>query len=450
MGASARSPGSDTSTPPHSVSAEQAVLGSLLLDNEALFRLPDSFGLDDYYVHAHRLIHDAIVAVIGAGERADPVSVWNELTRTGQAERTEGLAYLGALSMNTPSAANAAGYARIVRRHAVLRRASIAVDEVKELIQRPGSDDPDRVFDQIEARLTALADREGLGASGLVDMRAAVARTVHRIEQVASGAVAGLPTGLLDLDAQLGGGLEPGTLIVIGGRPSHGKTTLALNIAEHAAGQGRAALVYSMEMSEEELTLKLAASHGRLDHERLRTGKLSQAEYGKLAQTLEALAQLPIFVDPRSALSVDQVRTRARSVARRPHGLGVVLVDYLQLMAVDDRSENRATALGDITRGLKALAKELRVPVVCLSQLNRKLEERLDKRPILSDLRESGAVEQDSDVVVFVHREEMYNAQTTDKGVAELIVAKHRNGRTGSVRAAFLGQHSRFDNLART
>jgi replicative DNA helicase len=437
-------------TPPHSIDAEQAVLGSLLLDNEALFRLPDAFASEDYYVHAHRLIHDAAVAVIATGERADAVSVMNELVRAGVSERVDGIGYLNALATNTPSAANVSGYARIVRRHAVLRRAAVAVDDVKAMLEQPGSDDPDRVFDRIEARLTALADREGLGAGTLIDMRTAVTRAVQRVEQVASGATVGLATGLLDLDGLLGGGLEPGSLTIVGGRPSSGKTTLALNLAEHAAGQGRAALIFSMEMAEEELTLKLAASHGRLDHERLRTGKLADPEFSKLAQTFEQVAHLPIFIDSRSALSVDQLRSRARSVARQKQGLGLVLVDYLQLMAVDDRGENRATALGDITRGLKGLARELKVPVVCLSQLNRKLEERLDKRPILSDLRESGAIEQDADVIVFVHREEMYNAQTIDKGVAELILAKNRTGRTGTARAAFLGRYSRFDNLART
>ncbi len=258
-----------------------------------------------------------------------------------------------------------------------------------------------------------------------------------------------MPTGLTDLDALFGNGMEPGSLVIVGGRPSSGKTTLALNIAERVAGEGRATLVFSMEMSEEELTLKLAASAGRLDHERIRTGALADDEYPRLTNTLERVAQLPIYIDPRSALSIDQLRTRARSVARKKHGLGIILVDYLQLMAVDDRSENRATALGDITRGLKALAKELRVPVVCLSQLNRKLEERLDKRPILSDLRESGAIEQDADAIVFVHREEMYNPNTVDKGIAELILAKNRTGRTGTARVAFLGKNSRFDNLAR-
>jgi len=435
--------------PPHSVEAEQAVLGSLLLDNDALFKLPANFGADDYYLCAHRLIHDAIVAVIGAGERADAVSVLNALARAGETERAGGISYLNSLATNTPSSANVAGYARIVRRHAVLRRASVAVDEIRAMLEQPASDDPDRVFDQIEARLNALADREGMGAGGILDMSAAVEKAARRIEQLASGEVVGLPTGLADLDRLLGTGMEPGALVIIGGRPSSGKTTLALNIAERVAGQGRAALVFSMEMSEEELTLKLAAAHGHLDHERIRTGTLSDAEFPRLADTLGNIAQLPIFIDPGSALSIEQVRTRARRMARQKHGLGVVLVDYLQLMAVDDRSDNRATALGDITRGLKALAKELGVPVVALSQLNRKLEERLDKRPILSDLRESGAIEQDADVIVFVHREEQYNPNTVDKGVAELILAKNRNGRTGTARVAFLGKNSRFENLAR-
>lgn len=423
--------------------SEQCVLGGLLLDGAAWDRVADSVTADDFARREHRLIFNAIAALVSDGTQADVITVSERLERTGELEAAGGLAYLGSLANNTPSAANVAAYAAIVHDRAIERRLLEAAGRVTEIAKGNG---PVRdKLDRAQALVMGLAETRK--ASGPRRAEAIVPQVLNELDRrhKAGGGLVGLPTGFTDLDAMTSG-LQAGDLVVVAGRPSSGKTSLAMNLAEHIAGHANdAVLIFSLEMSAEQLLMRSMTSLGRLDFQHLRAGKLDESGWSKVATAASRLADLKLLVDDSAALSVTEVRTRARRV-KREHGLSLVVVDYLQLMRGE--GENRNHEVAQISAGLKALAKELHVPVVVLSQLNRSVESRTNKRPQMSDLRDSGAVEQDADVILFIYRDEVYHEDSPAKGTAEIIIGKQRNGPTGMVRLAFNGALCRFDNYA--
>jgi replicative DNA helicase len=448
-----RDPGADPAlrTPPHSVEAEQAVIGGLLLDNRVWERIADRVGEDDFYRRDHRLIFRAVRTLLDANQPADAVTVAEALAAQRALDDAGGLEYLGRLARETPSAANVRAYADIVRERAVLRQ----LIEVGGTIATSGFDPQGRsapqLLDEAERRVFEIAERSARVGSGFRTAGSVLVDVVKRIDDLyeRDDPITGLPTGLTEFDA-LTAGLQPGDLIIIAGRPSMGKTSFAMNIAENAALEARRPVaIFSMEMSSTQLVTRLISSYGAIDQSKLRTGRLDDEDWPRVTRATEKLSDAPLFIDDTPSLSPGEVRARARRLKREHKDLGLVVVDYLQLMQVPGNQENRATEISEVSRSLKALARELSVPVIALSQLNRALEQRTDKRPVMSDLRESGAIEQDADLIVFIYREEVYNKDTTDKGVAEIIIGKQRNGPLGTVRTAFQGQYTRFVNLAR-
>jgi replicative DNA helicase len=439
-------------TPPHSVEAEQSVLGGLLLDNPAWDRIADLLGADDFYRHDHRLIFQAIGRLLEADKPADVVTVFEALQSSGRIEEAGGLVYLSSLAQNTPSAANIRRYAEIVRDRAVLRRLVTAGDEIATSALNPQGRDTRAILDEAESLVFRIAEQGARGRQGFVEMDRLLTQVVERIQELFERAnpsdVTGVPTGFADLDSKTAG-LQPGDLIIVAGRPSMGKTSLALNFGEHVAlDQGLPVAVFSMEMGASQLALRLLSSVGRIDQQRLRTGRLQDGDWPRLTEAIRKMHDAPLYIDETPALTAIDLRARARRLARTCGKLGLVIVDYLQLMSASSVGENRATEISEISRSLKALAKELAVPVVALSQLNRTVEQRTDKRPVMSDLRESGAIEQDADVILFIYRDEVYNPESPDKGVAEVIIGKQRNGPIGRVNLRFGGEYTRFDNLA--
>ena len=441
-------------TPPHSIEAEQSVLGGLLLDNSAWDKIADLIGTEDFYRHDHRLIFAAVSRLIDASKAADAVTVYDALRNSNQADDAGGLAYLNSLAQNTPSAANIRRYAEIVRERAVLRRLVTAGDEIATSALNPAGRDTKQILDDAESRVFRIAEEGARGRQGFIEIQPLLTKVVERIQELFerdnSSDVTGAPTGFVDLDSKTSG-FQPGDLIIIAGRPSMGKTALALNIAEHVAiDQGMPVAVFSMEMGASQLALRMLSSVGRLDQQRLRTGRLLDDDWPRLTGAIQKMHEAPLYIDESPALTSIDLRARARRLARTCGKLGLIIVDYLQLMSASGSGENRATEISEISRGLKALAKELHVPVVALSQLNRTVEQRTDKRPVMSDLRESGAIEQDADVILFIYRDEVYNPDTTEKNIAEIIIGKQRNGPIGRVNLRFDGQHTKFENLART
>jgi replicative DNA helicase len=439
-------------TPPHSVEAEQSVLGGLLLDNPAWDRIADLLGADDFYRHDHRLIFQAIGRLLEADKPADVVTVFEALQSSGRIEEAGGLVYLSSLAQNTPSAANIRRYAEIVRDRAVLRRLVTAGDEIATSALNPQGRDTRAILDEAESLVFRIAEEGARGRQGFVEMDRLLTQVVERIQELFERAnpsdVTGVPTGFADLDSKTAG-LQPGDLIIVAGRPSMGKTSLALNFGEHVAlDQGLPVAVFSMEMGASQLAVRLLSSVGRIDQQRLRTGRLQDGDWPRLTEAIRKMHDAPLYIDETPALTAIDLRARARRLARTCGKLGLVIVDYLQLMSASSVGENRATEISEISRSLKALAKELAVPVVALSQLNRTVEQRTDKRPVMSDLRESGAIEQDADVILFIYRDEVYNPESPDKGVAEVIIGKQRNGPIGRVNLRFGGEYTRFDNLA--
>ena len=435
--------------PPHSIEAEQAVLGGLLIDGNAWDQVADLVSEQDFYRRDHRLIFRALGALADHDESRDLVTVSGWLERNGLLEETGGLAYLGALVKDTPSAANIKAYARIVRERAILRDLIRVGTDSANSAYEPSGQTSSELVDLAEQKVFEIAERGGRGRQGMVDIKSLLARAVDRIDTLyqMEGAVTGVATGFTDFD-EMTSGLQPADLVIVAGRPSMGKTTFAMNIAEHAAIKGQLPVaVFSMEMPGEQLAMRMMSSLGRIDQHRVRTGKLGDDDWGRLTSAMGILADAPLFIDDSPALSPTELRARARRL-KREHGLGLIVIDYLQLMQVPGSAENRTTEISEISRGLKALAKELNVPVVALSQLNRSLEQRPNKRPVMSDLRESGAIEQDADLIVFIYRDEVYNEDTTDQGIAEIIIGKQRNGPIGTVRLTFLGQYTRFENFA--
>ena len=432
--------------PPHSIEAEQSVLGGLLLDNQAFDRVGDILTADDFYRRDHRLIFDAISALIESGSPADVVTVSEWLNKTAELEPAGGLAYLGALANNAPSAANISAYASIVRERAVLRELLRAASDISSATFQRDGRNADELLDFAEKRIFDISEK-GHRHGDFSPISRLLSEAVDRIDVLyrSPSPITGVATGFNDLDAMTSG-LQPADLVIIAARPSMGKTSLAMNMAENAAvGHKIPVAVFSMEMPGSQLAMRMMASLGRINAHRLRTGKLDDDDWPRLTSAVSLLNEAPIFIDDTAGLTAMELRARARRL-KREHGLGLVIVDYLQLMQASDSDENRATEISNITRALKGLAKELHVPVIAMSQLNRSVEQRQDKRPVMSDLRESGAIEQDADVILFIYRDEVYNKESPHKGTADIIVGKQRNGPIGEVRLTFLGEYTRFEN----
>ena len=435
-------------TPPHSVEAEQAVLGGLMLDASAWDAVADIVTAGDFYRRDHRLIFESIAEVAEHRGSCDAVTVSEHLERKGRLEEVGGLAYLGTIARDTPSAANVRAYAEIIRERSILRQLVAAGGEIAASATDSRGRSAGDLVDEAERRVFEIAERGARARGGFIAIRDILPQTIDRLDLLHQnpGDVRGVPTGFTQLDRKTTG-LQPGDLVVIAGRPSMGKTTLAVNIAENAAiAKGVPSAIFSMEMSAEQLTLRLISSLGRVNQTHLRTGHFSEEDWSRIQGAMSQLSGAPLYVDESPALTPTEVRARARRL-KRERGLGLIVVDYLQLMQVPGTKENRATEISEISRSLKALAKELQVPVVALSQLNRAVEQRTDKRPVMSDLRESGAIEQDSDLILLIYREEVYDPNTTRRGVADIIIAKQRNGPVGEVQLTFLGEYTRFENL---
>ncbi len=438
--------------PPHSIESEQSLIGGLLLDNAAWDRIADLVVEADFYRDDHRRIFKHVAKLIEQGKPADAVTVFASLEKSGEAEQAGGLAYLGDMAASTPSAANIRRYAEIVRERAILRRLVTVGDEIAASALKPSGKDAKMLLDEAEARVFEIAEAGARNAGGFVPIQPLLGQVVDRIQELydrdSPSEITGVPTGLVDLDAKTSG-LQATDMIVVAGRPGMGKTTLALNIAEHVAVEERLPVaIFSMEMPGTQLAMRFLASVGRLDQHRIRTGKLNDEEWQRLTFALGKLHEAPIHIDETPGLNPTDLRARARRLYRQCGKLGLVVVDYLQLMTSLKDSDNRAAELSEISRSIKSLAKELHVPVMALSQLNRSLEQRPNKRPVMSDLRESGAIEQDADIIIFIYRDEIYNPDSPEKGTAELIIGKHRNGPTGTLRLTFLGESTRFENYA--
>ena len=439
--------------PPHSVEAEQSLLGGLLLDNSAFDKIADRVRESDFYRDEHRRIYRQIQKLLEQNKPADAVTVAESLDLAGEANETGGLAYLGELAANTPSAANIGRYAEIVRERAVLRQLVTVGDDIASSALNPLGRDPKQLLDEAEAKVFAIAEGGIRHQGGFQHIDALLNLVVERIQELHDrdnpSDITGIPTGYHDLDSKTSG-LQPGDLLIVAGRPSMGKTSFALNMAEHVALEvGLPVAVFSMEMGGAQLAMRMLSSVGKLDAHRMRTGRLSDEEWSKLTGAMGRLFEAPLYIDETPALNPIDLRARARRLYRQCGKLGLIVIDYLQLMsAASGGSENRATEISEISRSLKSLAKELNVPLIALSQLNRSLEQRPNKRPVMSDLRESGAIEQDADVIMFIYRDEVYNPDSQDKGSAEIIIGKQRNGPIGTVRLTFRGEYTRFDNFA--
>jgi replicative DNA helicase len=440
--------------PPHSIEAEQSVIGGLLLENEALDKVADILNADDFYQHDHKTIYQHIARLIERNRPADIVTVAESLESTAELTGIGGIAYLGSLAQNTPTAANIRRYAEIVRERAVMRKLVTVGSDIAGSAFNPNGRDAQQLLDEAEAKIFQIAESGNRDNQGFQDIKELLPLVAEKIDELFSredqSEVTGIPTGFADLD-RMTSGLHGGDLIIVAGRPSMGKTAFSINMAENVAiDTGLPVAIFSMEMGATQLATRMIGSIGRLDQHRMRTGRLEDEDWEKLTTALGKLNEAPIFIDEGAGLSSFDVRARARRLHRQTGKLGLIVVDYLQLMAAPagTRTENRATEISEISRSLKALAKELDVPVVALSQLNRGLEQRPDKRPVMSDLRESGAIEQDADLILFIYRDEVYNPDSTDKGTAEIIIGKQRNGPIGRVRLTFIGQHTRFEDFA--
>ena len=438
--------------PPHSLEGESSVLGGLLLDNAAWDRVADLLGDADFYRYEHRLIYASIGTLINATKPADVITVYEHLQSQGKAEEVGGLAYLNSLAQYVPSAGNIRRYAEIVRERSILRKLVGASDEIATTAFNPKGRPVADIVDEAERKIFNIGEQGSRLKQGFQGMDTLVVNLLDRVQEMADNPndVTGVPTGFYDLD-RLTAGFQAGDLIVLAARPSMGKTAFAINIAEHVAlNEGLPVAVFSMEMGAAQLAVRIVGSIGRIDQGHLRTGKLSDEEWPRLTEAIEKLRNISLHIDETAGLTSSELRANARRLARQCGQLGLIVVDYLQLMSGSGGSdENRATELGEISRGLKMLAKELKCPVIALSQLNRSVEQRPDKRPMMSDLRESGAIEQDADIIMFIYRDEYYTKDACkEPGVAEIIIAKQRNGPTGVVKLAFLRPITKFESLA--
>ena len=438
--------------PPHSIEAESSVLGGLLLDNSAWDRMGDLLVDGDFYRHEHQLIYAAIGALINASKPADVITVFEQLQNQGHADAAGGLGYLNSLAQYVPSASNIRRYAEIVRERSILRKLVTASDEIATAAFNPKGRAVDKILDEAEQKIFNIGEEGSRMKQGFQSMDSLVVDLLDRVQEMADNPndITGVPTGFHDLD-KMTSGLQPGDLVVLAARPSMGKTAFAINIAEHVAlNEGLPVAVFSMEMGAAQLAVRVVGSIGRVDQGHLRTGKLTDEEWPRLTEAIERLRTVSLHIDETPGLTPSELRANSRRLARQCGKLGLIVVDYLQLMSGSSGSDgdNRATELGEISRGLKMLAKELQCPVIALSQLNRGVEQRTDKRPMMSDLRESGAIEQDADIIMFIYRDDYYNKDSKDPGVAEIIIGKQRNGPTGTVRLAFLKPLTRFESLA--
>jgi replicative DNA helicase len=438
--------------PPHSVEAEQSVLGGLMLDNLAWDRAGDLLTESDFYRHEHKLIYAAVGALVAQSKPADVITVFEQLQSLGKAQDCGGLTYLNALAQSVTSAANMRRYAEIVRERSILRKLIAASDDIATSAFNPQGRQVSTILDEAETKIFQIGEegaRQKQDFQGIDKLVVSLIDRVQELHDNGAEEVTGVRTGFYDLD-RMTAGLQKGDLIVLAARPSMGKTAFALNIAEHVAvHEGLPVLVFSLEMGASQLALRLVGALGRINQQNLRTGRLDSGEWERLTEAVERLSQVQLYIDETAALSCAELRARARRMARQFGTLGLIVIDYLQLMSGSGTSdENRATELGEISRGLKALAKELQCPVVALSQLNRSVESRNDKRPLMSDLRESGAIEQDADIIMFIYRDDYYNKESKEPGVSEIIIGKQRNGPVGQIKLTFLKPLTRFDNFA--
>jgi len=438
--------------PPHSLEAEASVLGGLLLDNTAWDRVGDLLNENDFYRYEHRQVYAAIYALVSTSRPADVITVYEHLQSQGKTDEVGGLAYLNSLAQYVPSASNIRRYGEIVRERAILRKLVSVSDDIATQAFNTQGRQVSQILDDAEQKIFSIGEEGSRMRQGFHSMEDLVVELLDRVEEMAKNPndITGVPTGFYDFD-RMTSGLQPGDLIVLAARPSMGKTALAINIAEHVALQeGLPVAVFSMEMGASQLAIRMVGSIGRIDQSRLRTGKLNEDEWPRLSEAIEKLRSVSLFIDETAGLTTSELRANARRLSRRCGKLGLIVVDYLQLMTGSSGSdgENRATELGEISRGLKMLAKELQCPVIALSQLNRGVEQRTDKRPMMSDLRESGAIEQDADVIMFIYRDDYYNKDSKEPGVAEVIIGKQRNGPTGTVKLTFLKPITKFESMA--
>jgi replicative DNA helicase len=435
--------------PPHSLQAEQSVLGGLMLDNQTWDSVADKVGEDDFYRRDHRLIFRAITLLAEKQDPFDVITLSEAMDSRGELQDAGGLAYLGMLAAETPTAANIVAYANIVRDRSILRQLIHVGTEISDSAFTTEGRETADLLENAERRVFEIAEQRQRGQGGFSSIKSLLAKAVDKIEMLyeQDGDITGASTGFTDLDEKTSG-LQPSDLIIVAGRPSMGKTTIAMNMAENVAVKsGMPVAVFSMEMPGEALAMRMMSSLGRIDQHKVRTGKLDDDDWPRLTSAINLLAETKLFIDDTPALTPTEVRSRARRLTREHGQLGLIVLDYLQLMQSPSSGENRVQQISDISRGLKALAKELNVPVIALSQLNRNLEQRPNKRPVMSDLRESGAIEQDADLIIFVYRDEVYHEDSQDKGIAEIIIGKQRNGPLGTVRLTFLGQYTRFENF---
>ena len=433
--------------PPYSLEAEQSVLGGLILDNSSWDKVADKLNENDFHLFDHRLIFRAINDLVQKRQPFDVLTLSDMLRQKDEISDSNVLAYLGTLANDTPSAANIQAYAEIVREKSVLRQlVQVGTDIATSGISTEGKE-INQLLDEAEQKIFQISDRSAQAGKGFTNIKSLLKTTVEQIDELFERGdhITGIPSGFDEYDEKTAG-LQDGELIIVAGRPSMGKTSFAMNIVEYAALRTNACVaIFSMEMPGRALTMRMLSSMGRIDQQRIRTGKLNDDDWPRLTSAVSMLSEANLFIDDSAALSPTELRARARRL-KREHNLSLIVVDYLQLMKISGTSENRATEISEISRSLKALAKELNLPVIALSQLNRSLEQRTDKRPVMSDLRESGAIEQDADLIVFIYRDEVYNEDSPDEGTAEIIVAKQRNGPIFKTRLTFLGQYTRFEN----
>ncbi|MCW8331832.1 replicative DNA helicase [Photobacterium sp. SDRW27] len=438
--------------PPHSLEAEQSVLGGLMLDNEKWDAVAEKVVANDFYSRPHRIVFEGVSVLLESGQPLDLITLSEHLERADQLEDVGGFAYLAELAKNTPSAANISAYAEIVRERALIRDMIGVANEIADAGYDPQGRTSEDLLDMAESKVFAIAEQRTSENEGPQNVDTILEKTLERIEllyQTPQDGVTGVSTGFSDLNKKTAG-LQGSDLIIVAARPSMGKTTFAMNLCENAAmEQEKPVLIFSLEMPAEQIMMRMLASLSRVDQTKIRTGQLDDEDWARISSTMGILMEKKnMYIDDSSGLTPTEVRSRARRIARDSGGLSMIMIDYLQLMRVPGLQDNRTLEIAEISRSLKALAKELNVPVVALSQLNRSLEQRADKRPVNSDLRESGAIEQDADLIMFIYRDEVYHEDSALKGIAEIIIGKQRNGPIGSVRLTFQGQFSRFDNYA--
>ena len=434
---------------PQSIEAERSVIGGLLLSADGWDAIAELVTASDFYRPEHRAIFRQIAMLVDRSEPVDVVTVADRLLATGELDAAGGHTYLTELAEQTPTAANIRAYATAVYERAVLRKLITAAQDIANTGFNPDGRGSEELLDEAERRIMQISE-EGLKTGGPRGMEPLLSGALERIEELfnSGGDITGLTTGFIDLD-KMTSGMQPADLVIVAGRPSMGKTSFAMNLVENAVGgTDKPILVFSLEMPAEQLVIRMLSSLGRIDQGRVRNGKLEQDDWPKLSKAMNTLKEARIFIDDTPSLTPTELRSRARRVAREQGELGMIMVDYLQLMRVAGSTDGRTAEISEISRSLKAIAKEFRCPMVALSQLNRSLEQRPNKRPVNSDLRESGAIEQDADVIMFIYRDEVYHEDSLDKGTAEIIIGKQRNGPIGTCRLAFQGEYTRFENLA--